>query len=150
MPNFNFYRITFPLHFPLPYFPLHFTVLLVLASSSSVRAADQEVYVDSIYFPDDKAAIKISKRQVANILNLVYHKQDRIVDNRHTVANQRQQQQQQQQQINQLPSAPNRQPIQTSPANLQSQLYNYDPVTDFAWNTFKVRGSGKLLYRFTL
>lgn len=58
-----------------------------------------------------------------------------IVDNRHSLVNQRQPQ-----------SSPIRNPTQTFPPKFipstlpSSQLfnYNYDPVTDFAWNTFKV------------
>lgn len=100
------------------------SVLLVLASSGLIGA--DQVNVDTIFFPDDRVVNSISKRQVNNILNLVYQIPDRIVDNRHTIANQR----------NQLPVAPTRNP----PPSTQSQLinYNFDPITDFVWSIFKV------------
>lgn len=125
-----------------------FAVILFLASLGLVLAAN-EVNVDTIYFPDDGTVNSISKRQVNNILNLVYQAQDRIADNRYSIVNNQRQQQAQQLQ------APQRNPTQTSPSQLilptippsylsaQSQLvnYNYDPVTDFAWNIFKVSWS---------
>lgn len=89
--------------------------------------------VDSIIFPDDGVVNSISKRQVNNILNLIYQIPERIVDNRHSVVNQRQQQQ-----LNQSPIAPTRNPIQPSPSQSQLINYNYDPITDFAWTVFKV------------
>lgn len=131
-----------------------FLVLLILTSSGFIRAAENEVKIDSIYFPDDSiASSRISKRQVNNILNLVYQMQDRIADNRHSLVTHRQQHQQL---LNQSPvqsnlAPPTRSPIQASSPQLlpstlpsypstPSQLYNfnYDPVTDFAWSTFKV------------
>ncbi|XP_037036325.1 plasminogen activator inhibitor 1-like isoform X1 [Bradysia coprophila] len=112
-----------------------FAALAVLASAVPIRAANHAVNIDSIYFPDD-SVISISKRQVNKNLNLVYQNHDRIVENRHSVASQRQQPQ--------SFNPPARIPIPTSPSSqlipttLQSsQSYNYDPITDFAWSTFK-------------
>ncbi|KAJ6631755.1 Serpin I2 [Pseudolycoriella hygida] len=111
-------------------------VALIALFSGLIRAADE-----SIFFPDDRVVNSISKRQVTNILNLVYQLQDHFVDNRHSL-------------IQQQPSSPNRNPTQAPllpviPTTIlptyhpnkhsQSQLnsHNFDPITDFAWSLFK-------------
>lgn len=113
------------------------SVFLVLAPLRLIQGANH-ISVDSIVFPEDGVVNSISKRQVNNIYNLVYQIPDRFVDNRHTLINQRQQ-------VSPLAAAqtrPHQSILSTIPSfpNTQSPSFNFnfDPITDFAWTTFKV------------